>query len=506
MGELDNPKFRSINIMGNTIEKLNSLTTRKVFNYLEDPLLSAYFLSKEVKAYYLSLKHVDIKRDYHAQLIFTIKEFLSLVNKTNIEILNFYIFSKSDSKLIDVTNLGSSVTIEKIHPKGCELLEIKFPLTLESLKKFYKKAAMKHHPDRGGSHENMLIINKAYTAYQDYLCGNFNSVENVLEQEFSNSYYAVPHDANDYIYLLNSLLSEVYCDEWDLTNSYKIVKKLQNHEFYGSVLIETGEEVYKLVKMASILTKRLAHANRNSEANEMMDFTKFIYQIGKLNYKPYIEEPENIINRVKTLRVVINHIRQADNALEHNIISKIRYDKLLKKFGKKKEVEIDKGIILKEFLDSSEFIEQLVYDKGAIRSSSNSINIPEIGYGEDNKLHNLSKDQQAEYFLAFSNKSSLSLVRKYTYVRLASYILSIELESDKKSIDNICNELILLSKIFDTPHRKDSATLELIKNLSVDINKIKYLSKLDRMKKVEVIKNNFSTVICDHDSTFTVNI
>ena len=489
--------------MEKIVNKLNSLTKRKAFNYLEDPLMSAYFLSTEAMAYYLSIKHVDIKRDYHAQLISSINDFLSLINETNIEILNFYIFSKNKSTSRGLTNADSSVTLESIHPEGCELLGIKLPLTHESLKICYRKAAMKYHPDRGGSHEEMLIINEAYTAYQNYLCGNFKSAG---ELNFENNFYAVPRDVNDYIYLLNSLLSQVYCDEWDLLNSYKIVKKLQDQEFYGSKLIETGEEVRKLVEMASTLTQRLTANHQDLEAKEIMEFTKYIYNLGKLDYKPYLEEPEKIRNGVKTLRIIINHIRQADNALSNGVISIKRYESLLRRFGKKKDIEIEKAVILKEFLNSDGFIDELVYDNGANKTPSDSTPIPEVGYYEDKKLHRLSKAQQAEYFLAFSTKSSLNLARKYIYVRLASYILSIELESSKKLIGEICNECTLFSNIFNTSQRKNSNTLEVIESLCLELKQLGPLSGLKREKKIDIIKSKFNFIICDYDSTFSIEI
>ena len=438
---------------------LNSLIKHhKEYNYLENPLLSSYFLSKEARAYYLSLKHVDVKRDYHAKLISHIKDFLSLINNNSIEILNYFIFSKTCQKRQNFSDSNLSTIFEIMHPQGYELLEIKFPLTLESLKVCYRKSAMKHHPDRGGSHQNMLIINEAYTIYQDYLCNKQSGIRNVLNDSFNNNIYAIPHHANDYIYLLNSLLSEVYCDEWDLMNAYQTVKNIQNFNFYGSDLVKTVEEIYKVIKMASSLTQRLAFANLKSEANEMMCFTKFIYQLGDFDYQPYIDDPKNIINGVKKLRVILNHKRQADNALLYNVISTKKYMSILERFEKNEKILKEKEVILQTFLSSVGFTEDLIYEDGAIKSSLSLIDIPEVGYYDNKKLHALSEEQQTEYFLAFSKKSSLVLVKKYIYVRLASYILSIGINFNQKVIDNILIECSLLSEIFDTYQRKDSYT------------------------------------------------
>ena len=490
-------------VMGNMVDKSSVIAGYKSANYLEHPLISSYFHSKEIKAYYLSIKHVDKKRDFHSVLISAFTEFLSLV-EDDYEILNICIFSQDETSASNV-NVNSTITFESIHPEGCKLLGIRDPLTSELLKNAYRKAVMKHHPDRGGMHEAMLLVNEAYKRYQDYLCGRLENRSNELFHE-GEGFHCEPKNVNDYIYLLNSVLAEVYCDEWDIVNSYEIVRELQEQQFYGSQLVKTGEEIYRLVKMGSTLTKRLAAANRHSEADDAMRFTRHIYKIGNLEYEPYIEEPENIISGKKKLRIIIKHPRQADNALSIGVITNSRYDSLYKKFGEKSNIEIEKGKILNEYLNSNGFIEELPYDNGAYKVRSKSENVLEIGYYEDNKLHNLFEDQQAEYFIAFSNKTSLDLIRKYTYVRLASYILSINIEMGNQFIDKICNECAFLLTIYDDGQRKNTSTKELIKELGDDIKQIRDTVEEERQEKIDYLTNKYNQIICDFEETFTCKL
>lgn len=43
-----------------------------------------------------------------------------------------------------------------------EILELRGPVTLESAREAYRRRALELHPDRGGSHEAMLALNRAW--------------------------------------------------------------------------------------------------------------------------------------------------------------------------------------------------------------------------------------------------------------------------------------------------------------------------------------------------------
>lgn len=471
--------------MKNVVNKPFGITKYKTINYLEDPLISSYFLCKEKLAYYLSIKHADNKRDYHSQLIPTIKEFLLLAENVNVEVLNLCIFSHKEDDNPGTINIDSISSFEGIHPEGYKLLELISPLTLDSLKKSYRKAVMIHHPDRGGTHENMLIINDAYKVYQDYLCGKLSGVLGSLFQQGGEMSKLDPQNANDYIYFITIQLLDIYCDEWDVLNSYKTLIKLRELKFYGSKLVESNDDVYRFIRIYSIvnLAKRLVSANRNLESNNVIKFIKSLEKISNIDYSSYIDDAQSFICGNKNLRVIINHPRQADNALANGIISKDKYETLQKKFETKCKIEKDKEILLNEFIYSDGFIAKLPYDNGINKISSKSTNIPEVGWFEDKKVQNISTDQQAEYLLAFSSMSTLVLVRKYTYVRLASYILSINLENDNEMIRKISNECELLFHIYDTSQLKDNCTKELIEELCSDISDtIKYLDQNGKRK------------------------
>ena len=47
-----------------------------------------------------------------------------------------------------------------------ELVGINGDMTQEEIKKAFRKAMMTNHPDRGGSHENMVVITQAWEQYK----------------------------------------------------------------------------------------------------------------------------------------------------------------------------------------------------------------------------------------------------------------------------------------------------------------------------------------------------
>lgn len=63
------------------------------------------------------------------------------------------------------------------HDDALELLDIDDDFTEESLKKAYKKAAMQHHPDRGGNEEMMQKVNQAYDLLQKTETSKGNRVD-----------------------------------------------------------------------------------------------------------------------------------------------------------------------------------------------------------------------------------------------------------------------------------------------------------------------------------------
>ena len=75
--------------------------------------------------------------------------------------------------------------------------------TLNALKKCYKAAAMKHHPDRGGDEETMKAINSEYAARFEELK---NSQNTQAAADTTGKTRATKESAGDFILILDHLL------------------------------------------------------------------------------------------------------------------------------------------------------------------------------------------------------------------------------------------------------------------------------------------------------------
>lgn len=75
--------------------------------------------------------------------------------------------------------------------------------TLEELKKLYRKLAMKHHPDHGGSLKEMQEINSLYESYFERLKASNNRKASAGAKEFKHT----EENASDYMDLINELIT-----------------------------------------------------------------------------------------------------------------------------------------------------------------------------------------------------------------------------------------------------------------------------------------------------------
>ena len=126
------------------------------------------------------------------------------------------------------------------YDKACELLEISKKHTSEMLKKAYHKAALKHHPDKGGDAEKFKQLKEAY----EYLltsAGSYKDIDFDIE-------------GKTYIEILQKVIEEISPrTEWNtifLNTSFKdIIKNCKNVslDVFKGLQKERAYEVYKIL-------------------------------------------------------------------------------------------------------------------------------------------------------------------------------------------------------------------------------------------------------------------
>ena len=140
-------------------------------DYLADRLLASYFEAREHESYYNSLKHVDTRRDFHETIIPVLIDFIgeALSNLTT-SALDAVIEAAATARMVIRPTHDIVAEARRLHSVGFNLLGISTDLTLDSLKSHYRQAARRYHPDAGGSHEEMIQVNEAYSLFHELLC------------------------------------------------------------------------------------------------------------------------------------------------------------------------------------------------------------------------------------------------------------------------------------------------------------------------------------------------
>jgi len=423
-------------------------------NYLDNPLFASYFNSKEKMAYYLSLKHVDKKRGFHKELINQLEEFLNQVSMQKAEdFLNEQIFSKKSSAEFTSTSPDVTEQFKKTNPKGFKLLEVEDPISFQSLKSSYRKAAFQHHPDRGGRHEDMLTINDAYQQFHNLLC--LIQEGGVDNHEMGSDGYLneAPQSARDYIYLIKILLAEVSLDDWNLEKAFDTFIQIEQEQVFQPHIERDRHRIYKFTEA---ITKRFLATELKGEASRSYElFTKVTNEmvakgIGNPQYyRDNLEKIKMIRAGKKKPRFVFNHKRQAKNALRLGVIDKIKFEKLGGKYKEKADLYKEKEERLKKYINNVGFISELPYDVNANKDAPKKSLVPEPEY-YGNNIYLLDDDQQAEYFIAFSCKTNLSLLNKYLFVRLDSLLKSVIRDFNITLLDQSMSELQFLMSLQDS--------------------------------------------------------
>jgi len=433
--------------------KRHNRMSKSYSNYLDNPLLASYFNSKERIAYFISLKHVDKKRAFHEELITILEKFLKEVAIEKAEdFLDKEIFSKKNSSEFIGISPKDIAQVKELNPRGCKLLGFKDPLSFQSLKSSYRKAAFEYHPDKGGRHEDMLAINDAYQQFHNLLCmmqegvigtgGQMETAEQITGPD--GHLYEAPKSARDYIYWVKILLAEVYLDDWNLEKAFNAYLPIEQDQSYKPYF---ERDRHRILKFTETITKRLLSTALKEETNRTYETFTIITNemitrgIGDPHYwEERLGKMQKFKSGEKKPRIILNHIRQAENALRLGAIDRKRFEKLGFKYKGKAELLNKREELLQEYIKTNGFIRELPYDAKANKLASKKPLIPEPEY-YGNNIYVLDNDQQAEYFIAFSDNTNLQLLNKYLFVRLDSLINSVIRNFNTTLLKRSINEL-----------------------------------------------------------------
>jgi hypothetical protein len=326
--------------------------------------------------------------------------------------------------------VGDGATLEITrahHPQGVNLLGLAEPLTFDSLRAAYRSAARVNHPDAGGSHDAMVAVNEAFHFAHALLCEREISAGMGGTQGAVTSGVVEVSDCAAYRYTCGELLFLIALDDWNVDTAFVWLERITSAPWQQSPYAHHSWRRTALTEPAGKLASRLSVVGLREQAGRALAVARSGLreaQERQLNYDIFVRAPEDILKGKRRAQVVINHQRQADNALRLGAIDAKRYQEILQRLASAAVADEVSEERLRQFQVGGGFIRDLPTDRIARGKVLQRRLIPEPGYYVT-RIAQLTDDQQAECLIAFSDRTTLTLARKYTFVRIVSLLESV---------------------------------------------------------------------------------
>lgn len=398
-------------------------------DYLSTPSVAAYFNVREGEAYYQALKRVGPRRDFHERLIGILERFIEVTNSPPGAAAVDRVIAESLRMEQSATASDVKTPLEIVrasHPKGAELLRLVEPVTFESLRSAYRSAALRSHPDVGGSHEAMVAVNEAYNFTHLLLCHQEIGRGPAETDDVVSMSAAGVCDCAAYRYKCGEWLFTVELDDWNVDGAFVWLDRITSSAWQQSSYARHPERWMALTAPAGKLAVRLYLAGLHEQASRALAIARRGLQEAQkhdLSYECFVREPEEVLAGKRRAQVVLNHQRQADNALRLGLVEPRRYKKILERLARSVAAEDLYEERFRQFLADGGFLRNLPTDQVAQCKTPKSQLVPEPGYYVT-RITQLTDDQQGEYVSAFCAQTRLALVRKYTFVRFTSLLES----------------------------------------------------------------------------------
>jgi curved DNA-binding protein CbpA len=404
-------------------------------------LCNLYIAYREVDnslEYYSSLKHVADKLPFSLELLESINKLLELTSIIKLsQLLNTLIFNPIT--LIDTCFIDSVNEAKRVNKLGFYYLNIGDVLDEKTLKEKYKKAALIHHPDKGGDLVIMIIVNEAYTQFKEIL--RLNKLEKdsrfiehdsmhfiinilIMRIRIAVFHYDFPQ-AFSFYSEYKTLTSECAISENQLLSLIECLRKIHK----GFCLYESRKKQEQLLEEIIEYCNQFAMIHKIERSKRKSSFDDLLSSIFKTENRMPLDTKKIIhkcrLNMEVKPRVIIRQEMQANNAFSLGIITFSRYQKVIaQSLETKSQFHLNKTHF-QELTKSIGFtvplnFEQSIYSK--IPSFKQQRIVPEPDYYVCD-IRELSDKQLVEYFESFRTMDVNKIV-KYYFVRLLSYIHS----------------------------------------------------------------------------------
>jgi hypothetical protein len=446
----------------------------RAIDLLSCPASRSYFETREHQWFYNALKKTESRRDFHPKLIGVATQFLELTADPQNETIVDEVIARSVERggRAESTAQGAigayASAIRRLQPRGWHLLgleELKWPPTPDMLKKNYRAAAQKHHPDHGGTHDDMVSINQAFEATYDLLL----SAAGLDDMLATNSQQQT---CRDYQYVIGLLLFTVHLDDWAADEAFRYLIMTESQNWQASNFMRDARRQSGLCLECAKLAIRLSLAGRREDAEVSLRVTRVEAEALKSpSWDLLLADAETVIQGKRRPHVILNHRRQLENAWRLKMIDKRKYEAALAKLTSRADAREGRDVAALDLLSAYQaevgFLCGLPSDVICNGKIVRALLVPEPGYFKES-IACLTDDQQAEYQATFQRGGPLGQVRKYFFVRLQSLLdTSISHEAETR-VSDLEREARFLSTLFDShsPQHYATATADALQFLA----------------------------------------
>lgn len=458
-------------------------------SYYDNKSFNIYYTSRQAIKAYTSWTGIVQKRQIANDVIEALE---TLVNhqfsQEEIDYINSNLL-KNNSTLENVnrTNTFELLNLLKsIDSSGVSLLNIDEDIDLDKLKKLYKTASKKHHPDLGGDLEVMKKVNEVFSLFYEAIC---SYVPRGFEEHESTP--LILTSFQELIFSAHLLLAVCYAD------FFAADKALYNLEkAYSMALKETGNYIGKFSLMLAQdgitkICKVLCAFKMKEEHIVASSMTRYIYKRMPADMFNNLAVP--FISYDEEAKIVIKHIEQARNAFRLGKIDSGRYEKALKKF----EDIISEGDSKLETVKKFASVTGFYRDSKLSAAVSNAKIVSAPSYYLTRFCH-LEDDQKWEYLNCF-HELEFKYFFKYYRIRTQELLYKMILSFDDFNDDKILKEL----GFFSSNLSAECPEYKLVEELFIYFSSC---SNDERHKKLQVLASMDDPDPIDFNISITINI
>ena len=270
-------------------------------DYLRDELATAFFNAREHEAYYRSLRTsvrprpIDARRAYYDTFRPVLLRLLALADDDGIVFLEHLITAniREEKRTLGAKARGSPAErVRRVEPRGMKILGDDAGRDFEHLRTAYRAAALRCHPDLGGSHEDMKAVNGAFEMLHRLLVETAGAEPIVGEGDDSREMPGDTTNALAYLWTVRQLLLGIALDDWALEEASDYLDALipvrapraakpEGPELPFLIYDPQSERIIRtsdLMEQACRLTWRLCAAGRSDGATRSLAIARELHR------------------------------------------------------------------------------------------------------------------------------------------------------------------------------------------------------------------------------------